>query len=315
MKHLATIPRSIFRTLFRREYREGRSGRVAMTLLVRNEADVVRQWLDFHLANGVDVILATDHRSTDGTGDILRRYEREGTLTYTYEGSPEYDQARWVTGMARRAFLEHDADWVINADADEFYVPKQGTLKSVLNSLPRNTDVVTIHRNDFPPLAESSGADPLMEMIYRKRVSCELVSSHLIIDKVIHRGFPDVRVSKGAHAARSGYFRMQRACEEIETLHFPIRSWRQFEEKISTTGPGHMKQIGKKSRYHRWWSAFQRGQLAESFQQISLRHEQLRALLSSGEIVEDRRIRDFLTRHDAARPPLGRDEVRQVDTP
>ena len=52
-----------------------------MTLVVRDERDIVEQHLAFHLAAGVDEVIVTDHASTDGTEDVLARYERDGRVT------------------------------------------------------------------------------------------------------------------------------------------------------------------------------------------------------------------------------------------
>ena len=54
--------------------------KVVMTLLARDEADIVDSWLDFHLNAGTDFVIATDNRSRDGTTEILERYAREGHL-------------------------------------------------------------------------------------------------------------------------------------------------------------------------------------------------------------------------------------------
>ncbi len=54
--------------------------KLVMTLLVRDEADIVDAQIAFHLHAGVDFVIATDNRSEDGTTEILERYERAGVL-------------------------------------------------------------------------------------------------------------------------------------------------------------------------------------------------------------------------------------------
>jgi hypothetical protein len=51
---------------------------LVMTLLVRDEEDVLRANIDFHRAQGVDFFIVTDNRSEDSTPDIIRAYEQQG---------------------------------------------------------------------------------------------------------------------------------------------------------------------------------------------------------------------------------------------
>ena len=55
--------------------------KLVMTLLARDEADIVDAQIAFHLHAGVDFVVATDNRSEDGTTEILERYERAGVST------------------------------------------------------------------------------------------------------------------------------------------------------------------------------------------------------------------------------------------
>jgi hypothetical protein len=59
--------------------------KIVMTIAVRDEADIIEENLRYHLGAGVDFIIATDHRSEDGTTEILERYERDGLLHLTRE--------------------------------------------------------------------------------------------------------------------------------------------------------------------------------------------------------------------------------------
>ena len=58
---------------------------VVMTLLVRDEEDILEANIDHHFAQGVDFVIATDNGSVDDTAGILERYEREGRLRLIHE--------------------------------------------------------------------------------------------------------------------------------------------------------------------------------------------------------------------------------------
>ena len=116
--------------------------RIVMTLMVRDEADIIERQLDFHLAAGVDFFVVTDHESADGTSEILERYARRGLLHRVPVVSPAKRQAEWVTGMARMAAADFGADWVINSDADEFWWPWGGDLKEVLARVPERYGIM-----------------------------------------------------------------------------------------------------------------------------------------------------------------------------
>ena len=206
--------------------------KLLLTLLVRDEIDIIRSNLDYHLNKGIDFIIATDNGSVDGTREVLKEYEKTGHLKYIYEPHYDYSQDIWVTRMARVACTQYRADWVINADADEFFVSKPATLKDALDKVPRDINVVRVERHDFVPFERPCLHPPPTEMIYRKRQSLNIKGKPLP-PKVIHRAVPDITVGQGNHSAKSPSFKdSEMASVEIEIYHYPIRTLAQFETKV-----------------------------------------------------------------------------------
>ena len=86
------------------------AARVVMTLLVRNEEDVIAENILFHYSQGISYFLVMDNLSTDATPVILRRLARLVPMTLLQQASDTYDQGLWVTEMARSAYRDHGAD-------------------------------------------------------------------------------------------------------------------------------------------------------------------------------------------------------------
>ena len=57
---------------------------IVVTVLARDEADVIDAQVAFHLNAGADFVIATDNSSRDGTTEILERYTREDRPTSAF---------------------------------------------------------------------------------------------------------------------------------------------------------------------------------------------------------------------------------------
>lgn len=104
--------------------------KLIMTLVVKNEEDIVEQNIRFHCAMGCDGFIVTSHNCTDNTNEILKKLKQEGlVLDIFYETSPNHQLNVWVSRMVDLARRKYHATWMINADADEFYYSKSLNLK------------------------------------------------------------------------------------------------------------------------------------------------------------------------------------------
>src|SRR6476620_8710719 len=131
--------------------------KLVMTLLARDEADIVDAQLEYHLNAGVDFVIATDNLSQDGTTEILESYAKTGQLHLIREGGRYLQQAEWITRMGRLAATEFGADWVIHSDADEFWWPRGDSLKEVLDSIPSRYGIVRALLRHFVPRPDDNG--------------------------------------------------------------------------------------------------------------------------------------------------------------
>lgn len=214
------------------------NARFAVTLLVRDEADIVSANLEFYLAQNPACMIVTDNGSRDGTVEILREYERCGHIEVINEPSLDYRQGEWVTRMARRAFEKSGAEWVLNVDADEFWVPKdRGVgLADALAKIPEEFDLVRAHRFDLRYLAGSSDRTPWADRLVWRDSQTGRDDGRLLGPKMAHRGSASVIVGQGNHSARGLDAHALFPDEPIEILHLPLRSWSQFSTKIENGG-------------------------------------------------------------------------------
>lgn len=201
--------------------------KLVMTLLVRDEADIIDAQIAFHLNAGADFVIATDNGSRDGTLDVLEAYARDGYLHLIRQEGENMQQIEWVSRMARLAATEFGADWVINSDADEFWCSHGAPIKTVLAEVPRRFDTVrAFMRNFVPRPGDGFFADHMNVRLVPGEATREQHRVHPFHaqDKVMHRAHPDVTVTSGNHDATWAGSVDLRGAWPFEVLHFPMRS-------------------------------------------------------------------------------------------
>jgi hypothetical protein len=295
-----------------------------MALKVRDEADVLEANLRFHHALGVNHFVVTDNGSTDATPEILGRYADAGLAHVINEPSTDYSQrgAEWLTRMARLAATDLDADWVIHTDADEFWLPAQGTLIQALDGIAEPYGVVVAPRTEFVGRPDGPGS-------FADRLTVRESRAHLQ-PKVAHRAVPDVVVlDRGGHdvavAGAGGdvaetlrppgrpVHRTVRdpnggdaAPAEHETrlvwaptwplriLHFPVRSFAQFKRRTEIAiFEGRFPDWG---RFRRLRDKYEEGRFEELYADLVLDDADVEDGMRAGRLVRDERFARLLPR-------------------
>lgn len=289
---------------------------LCMTVMVRDEADIIGPMIEHHLAHGVDHIIVTDNGSQDGTVEILESFG--SAIDLRHDPVQRKQQFAVVTGMARDAYARYGADWVINADADEFWFPRSpgATLADTFTRLDPAVVTFTVPVIDMTgePAASGTGLQRLNLRDLRpvSRLREIGLRDHSTPDAV-HIGSADVEVAQGNH-----FVNLERGADvpaelELEVLHFPWRSWNQFATKVENAGRAYESNPDLlPSPNHHGMREYSRLRAGSLFAYYVIRHPDATETergLASGELVRDERVSTSLL-SPVADVDLDRDALR-----
>jgi glycosyltransferase involved in cell wall biosynthesis len=214
-------------------------------LVARNEADIIRTNVLYHLSLGLDRLLVVDNGSSDGTDRVLRELGKDPRVRWTRDEGLFY-HGQIATELAREAYRE-GADWVVPIDADEFWCAPGGNFRGVLEESEAGALRARL-LNFFQRREQSESApDALLYMTRRirepvvtergnRKLARELVESHKIskleieLKKWVSRPTADIEIVFGNHKVE-GVAGLKRESHEIVCLHAPIRSRTRLDGK------------------------------------------------------------------------------------
>lgn len=289
--------------------------KLIMTLLVRDEADVLEANLWYHLEQGVDFIIATNNLSQDGSHDILQQFARQGHVQVIQETTDDYAQSKWVTRMARMASEQFGADWVINNDADEFWWPQCGTIKGALEAVPKRFGSYRAPRFNFVPRPRWPGW--FFDQMFLKETKSHNVKGRPLPAKLCHRAVHDVVVRDGSHRILGTGLECAHEGGELEILHFPVRSYMQFERKIRHIAEGRAKNpetpAGTSKDKRALYETYRDGRLPELYDKQVLRDGEIDEAIRAGRVSVDLRLRRFF--YERGFPPVAAISEKAATSP
>jgi len=193
--------------------------KLVMTLLVRDESDVVDTQIAYHLNAGVDFVIAAIGEASQETAALLAPYERDGSLRLLTEQGDSPAESR--TRMARLAATEFGADWVVNAEPAEFWWPRGESLEDVLAPIPPRYTIVQGLRRLF--VAQPGGDEVFSErMTLRRPVSTAPGATPALALRPVHRADPNVVVNSDGSVTVGRQVPL-RAWYPLEVLEFATR--------------------------------------------------------------------------------------------
>jgi glycosyltransferase involved in cell wall biosynthesis len=272
--------------------------RLAVTLLVKNEIDIISDTILFHFKMGADELIITDNDSSDGTLEEIERLARHWPITVIREGSDIFDQATWVTRMALIA-KERKADWIVNADADEFWYHPIG-LKAFLEKCPL-VPLRTYRRNLLPPPYQPQR--PVKEMtlaVMKPTPRSENIGDYLLWQLTAKEICPArslLSVAMGNHSARYAEPCDVQQAGSIVIYHYPLRSFEQFKSKVSHGGAALNRNLalspGIAKHWRKWFADYEAGRLQETYRTLAMLGAVRAEHIRNGVLATDSTIADM----------------------
>ena len=93
---------------------------LSIAAIMKNEKPYLKEWIEYHLLQGVEHFYLCDNDSTDGTREYLEPYIKNGLITYI-ELSGADKQLVCYNQIVQQ--YKEDTTWLALIDLDEFLVP------------------------------------------------------------------------------------------------------------------------------------------------------------------------------------------------
>jgi glycosyltransferase involved in cell wall biosynthesis len=231
--------------------------RVYGLIIVRDEADIIRANVFYHLSLGLDRLLIIDNGSSDGTDQILKDLSRDSRVRWTRDTGP-WRAGHFATQLAREAFRE-GADWIVPIDTDEFWHVPSGSLRRVLKR--SEAGALRVRTLNFIQRREQTESSP-EALLHMTRRTPEPVAKDNIkpIRKLVETGqialvelepatkwivrpSSTMEIARGYHDIE-GLTGLRKVTDEIVRLHAPLRSLERLRAK--TEAGERSEQAGRK---------------------------------------------------------------------
>lgn len=259
--------------------------KIVMTLLIRDDLDILTENLLFHHEMGVDSFILMDGRPSGDSADLMEILPRDLGLDIRHASSALSARDQWVAEMTRLALDTHAADWVLNGAPDMFWVPRQGTLRTLLAGLSPGTDAIrTAH---YGAVVVCDGGEPLAGNAHPR--------SSILFERSNREGSDRPRVQNLLHRSYGAVQLQDITADEdssteaqISILHYPYRSLEQFARRIEPSdgipvpAPPTQEPSDDSSDINRFWIGLARAR------------EEAQIGLLSGQLVERNTVADIL---------------------
>lgn len=283
--------------------RKTKNTALAMCLLCKDEADILDRWFMFHKAMGVDFFIVTDNCSSDQTENILKKYKDMGWIKeIIFEPSQTYEQTKWVDKMINIAKVKYKADWIISADADEFWFAESLNLKTdILKN--KNVNLQYVKSLNYVPFPDGADKDEYESPYFKTRelydFEAKKIDNSLLectgmpLPKVVILAKDYMHIAMGNHNASV----KRKKCAYISNIriyHYVVRSKKHFKKKIlKAKSIINVSDTSLGKHWRIWYDDYIKNKDIDKLWENHFRYKYFDVLCELGVIVKDKTMINF----------------------
>lgn len=278
--------------------------KLIMVLLCKDEIDIIENWFLFHKAMGVDGFIVTDNGSSDGTREVLQKYQEKGwVLDIIDEPSDGYKQVEWCNKMIMLAKNKYKADWIISSDSDEFWYATSLNLKEDILS-NKGCNLQSVYLKDYIPYEDTDNFIKSGYFVQRKlndfaqkiyNIKSKFYCMEDWTPKVILKAKDYKLVAGGNHDAK---MKNKKLCHisNIIVYHYYIRNKNHFINKVKKGGEALLKNPDKSfgSHWRNWYENYYLTNSMDKAWNELFQFDIFDNLYEGGVIVKDKSVSEFM---------------------
>lgn len=287
--------------------------KIVVAVQVLDNADILREYLEWYLALDVHLIVANDFGSTDGSQDILDEFARRKLVEWSLRPDKNTKERDPTAELARLARDRHGADWVIHCDTDEFLCVEGDGLRVALDQAAASGSTVlsTPVWNMTGP-APTAGQNPLFSLTLRIARGTRATPEEQLAGeppfpivflhwppKAIVRATAFTGYGHGNHKAEAAWGGTEESTR-LRFLHYPFRGFEAFQTKVrhGAAWLAANPHLDAKPRWGWHWRRWSRmtavAELRQEYARQFVSPERAAALIADGTCVIDETVATVL---------------------
>jgi hypothetical protein len=285
--------------------------KIVLLTLPSDQGDILKDYIEWHLDLGVDLILAQDCGSSDNTHEILNLFSNRGQLQWFPMTERNLSRHSPADALAKMAIDAHGADWIIQSDVDEFLCPQGNDLRTILQraaihavtaiSVPCfNMTGRSLESSDSATETLTLRIDQPVVVTTKRAVSGNLPVPYMFVGhrpKTIARASAFVEYYPGVHEVITAWGRAKQL-PDLHLLHYPIRGFDKFQTKVANAAAFFRENNHLKAswgwHWRRWVRLNREGRLREDYESQFVSPARAEELIRDGICTVDETVANWI---------------------